>query len=177
MLLASFSLSIPPAVWYTDIMNSKAEKSPMDYALGYLGYRQRTEREVADYLDKKDFGEADVDTAVERLKELGLLNDAGFAEDFVRTRLAAKPISRAHLREQLYQHHIANEYIDAALALISDETEQKNADAVMEKYFRQLSGLDDADRRNRCGARLASRGFSFDTIRTAWAHVSGADDT
>lgn len=164
-------------VCYTNTMSEKIPKSPMDFALGYLGYRQRTEREVADYLDKKDFGEADVDATVERLKELGLLNDAGFAEDFVRTRLAAKPVSRAHLREQLYQHHIAREHIDAALAAISDEAEQRNANAVMEKYFRQLADMNDVERRERCSARLASRGFSYDAIRAAWLHVNGTDDT
>ncbi len=149
----------------------------MDHALAHLGYRQRTIREMADYLDEKDFGEADVDRTLERLIELGLLDDRKFADDFIRTRLASKPISRRHLGEQLYGHRLDRALIDEALLVIDDEAEQKNADAVMRKYYRQLASLPDDVRHERCVSRLLARGFSFDGAQTAWRHVYEEDAT
>ena len=143
----------------------------MDYALTYLGSRQRTVREMTAYLDEKDFGEADVDATVERLTELCLLDDRKFAEDFIRTRLASKPVSRQHLRDQLYGHRIDRAVIDEALLAVDDMAEQAHADAVMRKYYRLLLQLPEDERRERCGARLLARGFSYDCADAAWRHV------
>lgn len=143
----------------------------MDHALTYLSSRQRTVREMACYLDEKDFGEADVDATIARLIELGLLDDRRFADDFIRTRLASKPISRQHLRDQLYGHRLDRAVIDEALLAVDEKTEQDNADAVMRKYCRQLERLPEDVRRERCGARLLARGFSYDCIETAWRHA------
>lgn len=143
----------------------------MDHALTHLGSRQRTVKEMTDYLDEKNFGEADVDATVERLIELGLLDDRKFADDFIRTRLASKPISRRHLREQLQKHRVDRAVIDDALSVVDDALEQQNADAVMQKYDRQLSRLSEDERRERCGARLLARGFSYECTETAWRHI------
>ena len=73
-------------------------RTPMDAALRFLGARARTVREVERHLDNCEYGEVEVYETVERLKALGLLDDVAFANEFVRTRLATKPISRAHSR-------------------------------------------------------------------------------
>ena len=86
----------------------------MDAALRFLA-RARTVREVERHLDACEYGEVEVYETVERLKDLGLLNDVTYAEEFVRTRLATKPISRAHLREQLLSHEAD------AVATLDDE--------------------------------------------------------
>ncbi len=87
----------------------------MDAALGYLGYRARTVREVERYLDEKQYGEYEIMQVIDRLAELGLVNDTAFAEEFVASRLRTKPVSRRHLRAQLYAHELAREVIDEAL--------------------------------------------------------------
>ena len=109
----------------------------MDAALRHLGARARTVREIERYLDASEYGEVEVYETVERLKELGLLNDVAFAEEFVRTRLATKPVSRAHLRQQLLAHEAEAEAIEHALASLGGETEADNAALIAGKYIRQ----------------------------------------
>ncbi len=140
---------------------------PMDDAMRFLGYRARTVREMERHLDGCQYGEVEVMEAVQRLVELNLLNDETFAADFVQTRLAAKPISRAHLREQLVAHELPREVVDAALLAVTDEMEQDNALAAAEKYLRQFAGLSEETRAERALKRILSRGFSFDTARVA----------
>ena len=138
----------------------------MDSALRFLA-RARTMREVERHLDACEYGEVEVYETVERLKELGLLNDLAFAEEFVRTRLATKPVSRAHLREQLLSHETDAEAIEQALLQIDDETQQKSAVSVADKYARQYARLPREERDEMVIRRLLARGYGYDDARAA----------
>ena len=151
--------------------------SPMDYAMRYLVTRDRTVQEMQTYLDQKDFGEADVDATIERLKELKLLDDERFAIRFVETRLATKPISRRHLYEQLKGHGLSEEHINAALALADDGTEAENARSVAQKFAKQFAVLDPQKRRERVLLRLQARGYSYDVSRRAVEEALNEEDT
>ena len=144
----------------------------MDSALRFLA-RARTVREVERHLDACEYGEVEVYETVERLKELGLLNDAAYAEEFVRTRLATKPVSRAHLREQLLSHETDAEAIEQALLQIDDETQQKSAVSTAEKYVRQYAHLSQEERNEIVIRRLLARGYSYDDARAALSEATG----
>ncbi|MDD4312181.1 MAG: RecX family transcriptional regulator [Eubacteriales bacterium] len=151
---------------------SDTGRTPMDSALRFLA-RARTIREVERHLDACEYGEVEVYETVERLKDLGLLNDLAYAEDFVRTRLATKPISRAHLREQLLSHETDQDAIEQALAGVDDETQQKSAFSVAEKYARQYAHLPSKERDEIVIRRLLARGYSYDDARAALAEAMG----
>lgn len=146
--------------------------SAYDEALYFLTPKARTVRETENHLDECNFSEVEIMQSVERLTGNGLLNDEKYAADFVASRLAAKPVSRQKLREQLEGHFIDGEVIDSALAAVTDEVELANAKAVAEKFFRQFAGLELSERLRRVGLRLASRGFSFDDIKTVLAELT-----
>ena len=139
----------------------------MDAALRFLGARARTAREVERHLDACEYGEVEVYETVERLKVLGLLNDTAFAEEFVRTRLATKPISRAHLRQQLMAHEIELDAIERAISGLDDDTEARCAAEVAGKYVRQYARLSEEDRNEMVIRRLLARGYSYDDARAA----------
>ena len=142
--------------------------SPMEYAMKYLTIKDRTVAEMQTYLDGKEFGEADVDATIERLLELGLLDDARYARRFVETRMASKPISRRHLRDQLKGHGIADAEIEAAMQTVEDTDEEANARLIAEKFARQFETLEAQKRRERVLSRLIARGFSYDAARKAY---------
>lgn len=150
--------------------------SAYDEALYFLTPKARTVRETENHLDGCNFSEVEIMQSVERLTGNGLLNDEKYAADFVESRLAAKPVSRQKLREQLEGHFISSEIIDAALAAVTDETELGNAKAVAEKFFRQFSGLELSERLRRVGLRLASRGFTFDDIKRVLSELAESID-
>ncbi|MDD6045471.1 MAG: regulatory protein RecX [Clostridia bacterium] len=151
----------------------KTGKSALDCAFDYLAAKARTVREVEDKLDSLDYGDYEVYAAVERLKELGYLNDEKYATDFVNSRLATKPVSRRKLREQLYSHHINREDIDIAMSLVTDDIERKNAAEVAEKYYRQFDGLEEDERKKRTMRRLMGRGYDFALVRDSVEAVIG----
>ncbi|MDL2235823.1 recombination regulator RecX [Christensenellaceae bacterium OttesenSCG-928-L17] len=141
--------------------------SPMDVALKFLSPRARSVREVERHLDAQQYGEFEVQQVVDRLLELGYLNDEAFAAEFIRTRLNTKPISRNHLREQLRVHELPEEIIATAIASISNETERENARMVAQKFNNQLADYEEEERRRRLYRRLQGRGYAHDDIRFA----------
>lgn len=152
----------------------KTVKSAMDAALDFLSAKPRTVRETEDKLDSLNYGEYEVYQAVERLKELGYLNDLKFAEDFISSRLATKPVSRRKLKEQLYTHKLPADCIDEAISAVTDEVEQNNAALVAEKFYRQFEGLEERDRKQRVMRRLLSRGYDFNTVRQSVENIIGS---
>lgn len=142
-------------------------RGPMDAALRFLGARARTIREVERHLDACQFGEVEVYEVVERLKDLNLLNDFAFAEEFIQTRLATKPVSRTRLREQLCALEIDGEALDRALQLVNDEQESKSAALVAQKYARQYEKLPEQERSEMVLRRLLARGYGYDEARAA----------
>lgn len=155
---------------------AESGRTPMDAALRFLGGRARTVREVERRLDACEFGEVEVYETVERLKDLGLLNDASFAEQFVQTRLSTKPVSRAHLREQLMQHEVDRDAMEQALLLVDEETETGSALAVAQKYARQSERLPEDERKEFVLKRLMARGYSYDAARSALEQALGGEE-
>ena len=149
-----------------------AEMSPMDAALSYLTGRMRTVREVEDRLDELQYGEGDILITVERLKELNLLNDEEYAREFVRSRLATKPVSRQKLYMDLRAHRVPEELIEAALDALPSETESDNALEVARKFWRQMIALEEPVRRERVLRRLMGRGFSTEASLAAIRQVA-----
>ena len=113
----------------------------MDTALRHLTMKARSVREMEEYLDRQHYGEYEVAQVTERLQELGYLDDTAYARDFIRTRLAAKPVSRRKLYEQLVAHKLPREIAEEAVAEIGDDVENANASLVAEKFARQFAHL------------------------------------
>ena len=147
----------------------------MDAALAYLTDRMRTVREVEDKLDDLQYGEGDILATISRLKELNLLNDEAYAREFVRSRLATKPVSRQKLYLDLRTHRVPEECIVAALNELPRETEADNAREVARKFWRQMSALEENVRRERVLRRLMSRGFSAEASLAAIRSVAEED--
>jgi regulatory protein len=150
---------------------SVSSKTPMDAALTYLTAKSRTVSEMGSYLDSKNFGECEVDGTIERLKELGYLDDSRFAREFVASRMRAKPVSRRKLQEQMYLHKLPQEVIEEALNVVTDDAESVNDASVARKYYGQFAELPERERAERIGSRLIARGFDYETARRCITQV------
>ena len=141
--------------------SANQNRTPMDAALSYLSYRARSVREMERHLDECNYGESEIQQVIDRLLELNYLDDQAFAENFIRSRLASKPVSRRHLKEQLLSHELPQTIIEEALKTIDDETEYRNALVVGKKFFSQFSELENDIRIQRTMRRLLTRGYSY----------------
>lgn len=140
-------------------------------AVRFLSYRPRTREEVRRNLEKHEMPPSVVETVLERLQENGLLDDAAFARAWVENRLAFRPRGARILRQELRQRGVPEKITDAVLeASLLDETDL--AYRAGQKRLRRLRHLPWQEFRQKMGAYLARRGFSYDVaseaVRRLW---------
>lgn len=149
--------------------------------LHFLSYRPRSEAEIRQKLNELGFEPPVIDTAIQRMKDSGVLGDDQFARIWVENRSAFRPRSKRLLALELRQKGVAEEAIQQALVEAGDEDSLAYQTAIL--YARRLAGLDWETFRKRLGAYLGRRGFSFGTIapilRQVWdeTHSSASSDT
>ena len=130
-------------------------------ALRFLSYRARSESEVRRRLQAK-FPQPVIDSVVQRLKELGLLDDASFAREWTRSRVSHRPRSAFTIRRELVGKGIDRDTAQAAVEPLDDE------DSAYRAGQRAASSIADADYttfRRRLQGYLYRRGFSGAVIR------------
>ncbi len=150
-------------------------RSSFEAALRLLSYRQRSEQELRRRLREKGFAKPPVDQSIARLRELGYVNDASFARFYTETQQSSRPRSQRLLTVELRRKGVEASVAEEATVDVSDE------DAAYDAASRRLSslrGLEYERFRERLGAFLIRRGFSYDvarrTLDRCWAELEGA---
>ncbi len=149
---------------------AEAAKAPVrSRALGLLDQRARSRKELRDRLVAADFEPEVVDTVVDDLAGVGLVDDEAFAKEWVRQRHARRGKSARALNLELKEKGV--EAADRAIALeqITEESEEAVARQVAEKKVRTLKRVP-ADRHERdkflrrIVGTLARRGYNQELV-------------
>ena len=132
-------------------------------ALYLLGYKSHTKKELTDKLAKT----SDEDTAAEiagRMEELGLVNDADYAERYARQLANSKGYGMSRIRQQLYKKGIDRELIDDTLEQLAQtvDVDEKISELIERKYQRYLGTKKGMDKTINALIRL---GYRYDDIR------------
>jgi len=133
------------------------------YAFLLLSYRARTTTELRQRLARKGFSPDIQSKTLQRLSELKMIDDAGYARQFVQDRVSIGHKGKWRVRGELLKRGVGREHIEEALAAAPDETVA--AREVAEKYLSRNKRLEPVVLKRRLYAFLARRGFSPDTIR------------
>jgi len=98
---------------------------------------------------------------LDRLSEVGLVNDADFAEQFVRSRRIHAGKGKRALAAELRNKGVDNEVITAALADIDAGAERERAEQLVRDKLRRerLDDDDDTKVKRRLVGMLARRGY------------------
>jgi len=124
----------------------KNKKSPLENAFHFLSFRSRSEKEMRDFLKKKEV--LQIDETIDKLKELDFINDRKFIQEFVDSRSKNKPKGKKALIIELKRKGIDVEDLD----INEDELAKKALEKKKPRSFGQASRF------------LYSRGFSWNVI-------------
>ena len=133
----------------------------LNAALLYLSYRPRSEAELRQRLHRRGFDGDNVEAALAKLREQGLVDDLAFAQFWKDNREAFRPRSRWLTKLELRQKGVANDIIDQVVANVDEEDSAYRA-AV--SRARSLPRSDYQSFRRRLGEYLKRRGFSYQVI-------------
>jgi regulatory protein len=147
------------------------EEQARALCLRLLTARARSRAELEGQLAKRGYPD-DVSTRVlDRLADVGLVDDADFAEQWVRSRRVKAGKGKRALAAELHNKGVDNDVITAALADIDAGAERRRAEQLVQAKLRRenLDG-DETKVARRLVGMLARRGYSetlaFDVVKT-----------
>jgi len=141
---------------------SNTPSTPFNKALKYLSYKNRSTKEIYDYLKKKDFSDNEITEAIEKLIEYKFLDDTNFSEIFIRDR-QLKGRSKRMISYELKQKGVNKETTEMSLNKAQEDL--KTAKEYIEKRMHQFDRLDPEKSKQRIIGRLQSRGYNWDIIK------------
>lgn len=146
----------------------RAERSAHETALVLLGSRGHSREELRRKLLRKGFERSEVDSALERLSESGLVDDGRFAGEFARSKLTGqRPSSVRRVRQELIRRgvdpHVASEALD--LVVVEEGIDETTGlEVAARKKLLSMGSLDPVVKRRRLFSYLARKGYDLDDI-------------
>ena len=125
-----------------------------------IDHRMRTRRELAVRLRSRGRPEEVIAEVLDRLENVGLIDDGRFARQWIDERLRSRPVGLSLLRRELRQKGIDAEIIETALEEREDgEEETDRAFEALRRQSHRYARLDRDAAHRRMVAFLGRRGF------------------
>jgi len=155
----------------------------MQAALAMLARRSQPSARIRERIIDR-FGSEAAERTLSRLSELRLLDDAAFAERFVRDRFERAGYGRERIRADLLARGIANAEVQAAISAVIDEGgERERAEKALAHFRRARARRTAATARNAARKlneaafrHLIGRGFPVALVRELLKRELAADE-
>jgi regulatory protein len=144
--------------------DADAESVARTIALRKLTTRAHTRRELDKALQAKNVPQIVKETVLDRLQEVGLVDDTSFAADWVASRQQRRHLSRRALRRELEAKGVERSDIDSALETVDRDAELATAQELVERKQAAMSALPRDVQQRRLAGLLSRRGFDTAVI-------------
>ena len=141
-------------------------KDVHERALGLLAVRQRSRREIQRRLERAGFGPEEIGEELDRLQQVGLVDDEAFARVVVEHSFTTRREGRRVVAGRLISAGIAPDIVEAALDPVVGGEEER-ADALAVAKAAKLSSLPPDAAYRRLYGMLARRGYEPDVAGRA----------
>jgi regulatory protein len=138
----------------------KLEQRAKNILMYHLGRQMQTRSQLAAKLRKKEIPDDIAEAALDRFEELHLLNDATYAETFVRSRHSERGLAKRALGYELRKRGVDDETAAEALSAVDEDQEAATARRLVDSRLRATRGLDPQVRTRRLVGMLARKGYS-----------------
>ena len=153
-----------------EIINLSNERRAKEKALWLISYRDHSKKELTDKI-KRTCDEESAEKAVERMEELGLVNDEAYAQRYARKLLYSK-----HMSKNAAVFELSRKGIDKELAQeILENTEVDERDQIRQVIDKKYRNLSDEKIKRRAVAALQRLGYRWDDIRSVLEEYSEED--
>lgn len=127
--------------------------------LRLLTARPRSRAELADALRRRGVPEEVGEPVLDRLSEVGLIDDAAFAESAVHSAHRHRGLGRRALRTELRRRGVPSEIADHAVAAVRREDEEQRARELVRRKLGTSTVRDPSALARKLGAMLARKGY------------------
>jgi regulatory protein len=128
--------------------------------LRLLTARPRSRAELADALRRRGIPDEVGELVLDRLSEVGLVDDAAFAESAVHSGHRHRGLGRRALSTGLRRRGVSDEIVRETLATVRSEDEEQRARELVQRKLRASTVRDASTLARKLGGMLARRGYS-----------------
>lgn len=126
----------------TDELLLTLEKENLKYQAYYIAIRElqkrlRSEKELRDFLFKKEISNPDIDEVLSLLKEQGYLNDDVYLESYIHDRILLSMDGPLKIKRDLIDKGFSNEKIELKLSTFDSLLEEERVFKIIQKNLKQ----------------------------------------
>jgi regulatory protein len=129
-----------------------------------LTTQPRSRAELVDLLAKRHVPDDVARRVLDRLEEVGLVDDAAFARAWVESRQAGRGLARRVLVQELRRKGVDDEVARGALDEIDPAAEEQAARALVRRRMRSMRSISPEARVRRLISMLARKGYSGNVV-------------
>jgi len=149
-----------------DLLHEEELSKAKSYAYRILARRMYTIKEVRDKLVERGYLDDVIQDVITTLERYGYLNDRVYAEEWIHSRMLAKPKGKIALSQELERKGVEKSIIEDALKQAFDESDEMSmALDLARRKARSYSRDDPAAAKRKLQGFLLRRGFEFETVR------------
>jgi regulatory protein len=169
-----------PKIDPAELSPEEAWKMAKEICFDLLAARPRSKNELRQALCRKGFDEELGERLLSKLDSSGLVNDAAFAEQWVRSRHEYQGLARNALVAELKRKGVDGEVAAQAAGEIDRESEEQRARELVRKRLRSMTTVDEQTALRRLLGTLARKGYpqglAYSVIRDELKNA-GAEST
>ena len=158
--------SPPPPDPEADPRTRGSEPDPHDWArqivLRQLTAAPRSRAQLEQALRRKECPDDVAAAVLDRMEEVGLVDDTAYAGMLVRSQQAGRGLARRALAQELRRKGVDDETAQAALDEVDPHDEEDRARELVAKKMRSMTGLDPVVQTRRLAGMLARKGYPSD---------------
>jgi regulatory protein len=136
------------------------QKRAKEICFTQLAAQPRTRLELKNAMLRKGIEEELAELVLGKFDKAGLIDDAAFAEIWVRSRHTYNGLGRRALAMELKRKGVADDLVTEAVAAVDDEAEQDRARELVRKKLRGMTGVDETAKIRRLVGALARKGYA-----------------
>lgn len=155
---------------FFQLVHQSNTKQALRMIVSMLERSSKTEHELSMRLKQKGFDDSSIQGALQKAKELHLLDDYDYAMRFVRDRLERKGLGERGIRYELQRKGIPAQAIDQAMSALDPDDYLQRAKEHLPALMRRYANHPARDARNKAAQFLQRKGFDWSTIKDALAH-------
>lgn len=127
--------------------------------LNILSMVAKTQSQLEQRLAEKGYSPAVIGEAIERMVEVGIIDDASFARNYASSRHQGRGLAKRAISRELHQKGIDQETIEEALEGVDPDAERERAIQLVRKKAPSTAGLEPQARVRRLVGMLARKGY------------------
>ena len=160
---------------YKQIMEDNAYYDAYNKALNHLLRRNRSVREMKEYLERFDLSQHEKDKIIAHLKEIGLLNNQNYARAYISDAIYLRSEGPDKIKSSLRSEEIPEDIIEEEVAKIDDDVVKENAEKLINKKVKGNHHTSAYQLKQKIVLDMVNLGYSRDLVLSILDNIDISD--